>query len=141
MSHLKTEIILNASTEKVWKTLTDLPNYQHWNPFIISSEGEPVVGNRITNKMVLNGKVNVFMPTITKAEPQKELEWLGKGMMGMFKGRHYFKLEDLGDDQTKLIHGEMFSGLLSGLIMRMIGDETLKSFEKMNHALKKEVDR
>ncbi|MEM8901076.1 MAG: SRPBCC domain-containing protein [Bacteroidota bacterium] len=140
MPHLKTEIILNASPEKVWQTLTDLANYQHWNPFITSSKGEAIVGKKITNTMVLNGKTNIFTPVITKAEPQKKFEWLGSGMMGMFKGRHYFMLEKLRENQTKLIHGEKFSGLLSGLIMRMIGDETLKCFQKMNHALKEQVE-
>ena len=59
MSHLKTEIILNASKDKVWNTLTDLSNYANWNPFIVSSEGQAEVGQRITNKMVNNGKATV----------------------------------------------------------------------------------
>ena len=75
-----------------------------------------------------------------KSEPKQEFEWLGSGLMGMFKGRHYFILEDLGNGQTKLIHGEKFSGLLSGLILKMIGDDTLKNFQKMNKALKEVVE-
>lgn len=141
MSHLKTEIILNASKEKIWNTLTTFKDYETWNPFIISSEGEAVVGKKLTNKMLNNGKVNVFKPVVTKVDPNREFEWLGSALLGMFKGRHYFILEDLGNGQTKLIHGEKFSGLLSGMIMKMIGDETLRNFQKMNKALKEIVER
>ena len=140
MTQLRTEIILNASPEKVWSTLTDLSNYANWNPFIVSSEGEPAVGQRITNTMISRGKPTVFNPVVTKFEPGREFEWLGSGMLGMFKGRHYFQLEDLGEGRTKLIHGEQFSGLLSGLIMKLIGDDTLKNFQRMNQALKEVVE-
>ena len=140
MNHLKTEIVLNASKEKIWNTLTDFDSYENWNPFIISSQGEAVVGQRLTNAMVNKGKTTVFKPVVTKAVPFEEFEWLGSGLLGMFKGRHYFILEDVGNNQTKLIHGEHFSGLLSGLIMNMIGEETLKNFQAMNKALKGVVE-
>lgn len=141
MKHLQTEIILNASPEKVWSVLIDFENFENWNPFIVASTGKPVVGEKLTNKMLLNGKPSVFTPTVTKVVPQVEFEWLGSGLLGMFKGRHYFKLEDLGNGQTKFIHGEHFSGLLSGLIMNQIGDETMKQFQKMNKALKEVVEK
>ena len=141
MSHLKTEILLNASKEQVWNTLTSLEDYADWNPFIVSSSGEAVVGQRLTNKMMNKGKATIFNPIVTKADSFREFEWLGIGLMGMFKGRHYFKLEELPDGQTKLIHGEEFSGLLSGLIMKFIGDDTLENFQRMNKALKERVEQ
>ncbi|MEL7119394.1 MAG: SRPBCC domain-containing protein [Bacteroidota bacterium] len=140
MTHLQTEIILNAPNEKVWNTLVDFQAYKSWNPFIISSSGKAVVGEKLTNTMLHKGKPTTFTPVITKVEIHKELEWLGSGSMGAFKGRHYFKLEDLGNGQTKLIHGEHFSGILRGIVMRMIGEDTLKSFQKMNKALKEVVE-
>ena len=60
--------------------------------------------------------------------------------MGMFKGRHYFILEELPNGKTRLIHGEKFSGLLSGLIMNMIGKETLNNFQNMNDSLKNRLE-
>ncbi len=141
MTHLKTEIILNAPKETVWNTLTAFDQYEKWNPFIVSSKGKAVLGTKLTNKMLNNGKANVFKPVVTKVEPNREFEWLGSGLLGMFKGRHYFILEELGNEQTKLIHGEKFSGLLSGIILKMIGDETLQNFQKMNKALKEVVEK
>ena len=140
MKELKTEIILNASPEKVWNVLTNFEAYKNWNPFIVSSSGQLKKGAQLTNTMMHGGKKNVFKPVITKVNPNKEFEWLGTGFVGMFKGRHYFILEDLGNGQCKLIHGEKFSGLLSGPIMKMIGEETLQNFQKMNQALQSQVE-
>ncbi len=141
MQELKTEIILNASPDKVYAILTDMEKYEAWNPFLVASKGKAEVGERLENTMLHNGKRQVFKPIVTKANSGKEFEWLGSGFMGLFKGRHYFILEDLGNGQTKLIHGENFSGLLSGLIMRMIGEETLRNFQAMNKALKERVEQ
>lgn len=141
MTQLKTEIVLNASKETIWNTLTDFDSYENWNPFIISSQGEAIVGQRLTNTMVNKGKTTVFKPVVTKAIPFEEFEWVGSGLLGMFKGRHYFILEDVGNNQTKLIHGEQFSGLLSGLIMKMIGDDVLQNFQEMNKALQEVVEQ
>lgn len=141
MPQLKTEIILNASKEKVWDVLTSFDTYKNWNPFIIASTGKAIEGQSLENTMILNGKENTFKPVITKVIEHQEFEWLGSGFFGMFKGRHYFKLEEINSNQTKLIHGEYFSGLLSGIIMKMIGDDTLKHFQAMNKALKEEVEK
>ena len=141
MKELKTEIILNASPQKVWEVLTNFEQYSSWNPFITSIEGKPQAGTYLTNTMLNKGKPMVFKPLITRLEENKYFEWLGAAAGGLFKGRHYFMLEDLGNEQTKLIHGEQFTGLLANLILRMIAEETLQNFQKMNKALKHRVEQ
>lgn len=140
MKELKTEIILNATPDKVWNALLDFGAYASWNPFIPSIKGEAKVGGQLTNTMVNKGKEMVFKPRVTKVEENKCFEWLGATMGGLFKGRHYFILEDLGNNQTKLIHGEKFTGLLSNPVIAMIGEETLLNFQRMNKALKNKVE-
>ena len=140
MKEIKTEIIIQAPREKVWQTLLDFPAYGDWNPFIRSIEGKAAVGEKLTNTMMNGKKEMVFKPVVTRCNPGQAFEWMGSGMLGMFKGRHYFELEDVGEGKTKLRHGEQFSGLLSGIIMRMIGETTLDSFQKMNRALRDRVE-
>lgn len=36
---IRTEIVIQASKEKVWSILTNLGAYPEWNPFIVSSKG------------------------------------------------------------------------------------------------------
>ena len=141
MKEIKTEIIINAPKEKVWAVLTNFADYGNWNPFIVSIEGEKAVGKKLKNTLMLNGKANVFKPVIKRWEENEAFAWLGGGTWKMFTGRHYFLLEDLGNKQTKLIHGEKFGGLLRPIVMRMIGEETLESFLKMNRALKARVEK
>jgi hypothetical protein len=141
MKEIKTEIIIKAPKEKVWEVLTNFADYGHWNPFIVSIEGEKEVGKRLTNTLMSGGKTNVFKPVIKRFEANHAFEWLGSLPLRLFTGRHYFLLEDLGQGQTKLIHGEKFGGLLRGIIMKKIGEETLQNFLKMNRALKARVER
>lgn len=137
MKSIQTEIIINAPKEKVWQVLTNFEDYPNWSTFMISVEGELKEGSRLKNKMVVNGKTSTFKPKIQKVIPNEYFEWLGKAPLGIFNGRHYFKLETVGDNQTKLIHGEKFSGWLRGIIMKKIGDATRENFIKMNKDLKR----
>ncbi len=138
---IKTEIIINASGEKIWNILTDLENYKNWNPFMIESKGKVKVGNQITNTMKNDDKNMTFKPQILKVQENEYFEWLGSlWFKGLFDGKHYFKLESLGEDKTKLIHGEHFSGILSKMIIKKIGKQTEENFVKMNLALKEVVE-
>lgn len=140
MKELKTEIIINAPAGRVWQVLTQFDNYPNWNPFIQSVEGKPIEGTTLKNSLQLQGKTWVFTPRITALQEERQLEWLGKMPLGMFNGNHYFLLEKLGEHQTRLLHGERFSGWLSSLMLKKIGEDTLKGFQLMNKALKEEAE-
>ena len=140
MKELKTEIIINAPKEKVWAVMMDFAAYPEWSTFIRSIEGEAKLGARLKNTLCLTTSDQIFKPVITKMEEGNAFEWLGSIPLGLFKGRHYFILEARGEQQTKLIHGEVFSGLLRGLIMNKIGEDTMKGFQAWNKALKSRVE-
>lgn len=137
---METEVVFDTPKEKVWKVLTENEKYPEWNPFITSSLGEMKIGANIINVMNNKGKETTFRPVITVLEEYKSLEWLGSGLGGMFKGNHYFHLVAIEDAKTKMLHGEKFSGFLSGLIMQMIAKDTHANFELMNAAMKKRVE-
>ena len=140
--NISTEITINAPREKVWAILTDFNNYYSWNPFIVQSSGQAVVGTRLVNTM-MNGKgTMVFKPVVLTVKQNEYFDWLGSLFIkGLFDGHHYFKLEDLGNGQTRLTQGENFSGILAGLLLISIGKQTRKGFEKMNEALKERAER
>lgn len=138
MKNIQTEIIINASAEKVWNILTDFAKYHEWNPFIKNSKGEARVGATLENSMHLEGqKPQIFKPKVLEARPNQSFRWLGSLFIkGLFDGEHYFRLEPLNENQVKLIHGENFSGILVGMILKMVGEATEQGFIKMNEALK-----
>ena len=135
---LHTEITIDAPPERVWDILTDLDGYQAWNPFVISSEGQVAVGERLVNRLQPpGGKAQTFKPTVTVVEPAATFEWLGRlGVPGVFDGRHRFDLEPTPDGGTRFVHSEFFSGLLVPLMRSMLDGKTRQGFELMNDALK-----
>lgn len=141
MKLLETSILINAPKSTVWQVLTDFARYPHWNPFIVSIEGHPEVSTHLKNSMLLNGKTQVFTPKVLEVEENRKLVWLGSlWFTGIFDGRHEFIIEELEPNQVQLMQREYFSGILSGLILRLIGKATLENFEKMNVALKKQAE-
>ena len=139
---IKTEIIINASKEKVWNILTGFTHYSNWNPFIVSIEGELQKGKKLKNTMLNGGKRFVFKPTVLSVVPYQYFDWLGSLFVkGLFDGHHYFEIDELSDNQIKLTQGEHFSGILSGFILKKIADETRNNFIKMNGAVKTLAER
>ncbi|MFY0607245.1 MAG: SRPBCC domain-containing protein [Cyclobacteriaceae bacterium] len=139
---ITTEIEIEGSLAEVWEVLVDLEKWERWNPFIIQCEGQPIQGSKIKNTMISGGKKMVFKPRVQVVQKQKEFTWVGHLYIpGLFDGRHRFLIKEVGPSRVLLTQDEQFSGLLSGIILRKIGEDTIASFEKMNEALKAEVER
>jgi hypothetical protein len=118
---LKTDIEIDAPAETVWEVLTDFSHYSQWNPFIRS-----ISGNGMT-----------FRPIILALQPGRELRWLGRLLLpGIFDGEHQFQIESLGENRTRLIQREAFSGLLVPFLWSSLDKQTRQGFEEMNRALK-----
>ncbi len=110
---IKTEIVIHATPEKIWKILTDFGNYPQWNPFIVSVTGEVENGNKIVVSIKPpDRKGMIFKPTILTKINNKELSWQGRLLFkGLFDGKHKFELIDNGDGTTTFIQSEKFSGI------------------------------
>ena len=142
MKKIKTEIVIDKDVSTVWNVLTDFESYPNWNPFVRSIEGEKYIGKKVSVTCnTAGGKMVSFKPIIIKLETDREFRWQGKlGVRGIFDGQHYFKLEKMGDNQTKFIHGEDMSGVLVSLMGKTL-NKMNDSFEMMNEALKKECEK
>ena len=72
-----------------------------------------------------DGKATVFNPAIIRIEPEKQPVWLGRILFpGLFDGEHHFLTELLTEEHVTFCHNEIFSGLLSRLVMKLIGKST-----------------
>ncbi|HRG78728.1 MAG TPA: SRPBCC domain-containing protein [Cyclobacteriaceae bacterium] len=137
-----TEIIINAPAGRVWSVLTNLAGYEKWNPFLIKSEGEIKANTKLINVMRNGTGTMTFKPVVQRVEPMVYFDWIGHLFLpGIFDGHYYFKIQTISDSRVKLIHGELFSGILSSFIFRKIRNDTRLNFAKMNQALKNEVEK
>lgn len=139
---IKTEITIDSSTEKIWTVLMDHENYPSWNPFIRKISGSQKPGEKLAATIGSEGnKPMDFAPLVLVNDKEKEFRWVGKvGISRIMDGEHYFLLEPQGAGQTRFIQGEDFTGLLSGIFMLMIREDTEGGFNAMNVALKGRVE-
>lgn len=142
MRELNTKIEINASAERVWRLLTDFDAYPQWNPFIRSIEGKPELNSKLNVFIQPSGGRGMkFNPTVLKAEPHKELRWLGHLLVrGLFAGEHVFIIEPLAENRIRFVQREKFSGLLVPLFRRSLDTNTRRGFNEMNVALKERAE-
>ena len=141
MTKIETEILIEATPEKVWSVLTNFEDHPRWNPFIKSIKREKVAGKKhVVSIKPPDGGGMTFKPVVLKFDPPREFRWKGKlGIKGIFDGEHYFILEEAVANQTRFIHGENFSGILVALMKGML-NKTRDGFILMNESLKKECE-
>ena len=126
VKELRTEILIDAPQDEVWKLLTDFPRYPEWNPFIVEVRGELKLGNRLSIRIEPPGGTPMtFKPVLKRVEPPHTLRWLGRLIVpGLFDGEHFFDLDTLDAGGVRLRHGEDFGGLLVPLMWSKLAGPT-----------------
>jgi hypothetical protein len=139
---IDTEILIQASPERVWAVLTDFAAYPEWNPFILSLEGTAEWGEHLRVRIRTGeGKEHLFKPVVLQATAPTRLRWLGRlGVPGLFDGEHDFELQPEGSG-TLLHQRESFQGFLVPILWRQVEPATRAGFEAMNRALKARAER
>lgn len=140
---IKTQIVINASPDRVWQVLTDTANYPQWNPQITELKGHLKSGQRLEAKMRFKDSQMTIQPIVQSVIPNQEFSWKGQlWLPRLFDGHHYFRLQALDDGQkTQLEHGEDFQGILVLFLQKMLEQDTKAGFIRLNEALKAEVER
>lgn len=139
MKQYHTEITINASAEAVWQELNNFAAYPSWNPLVSKLEGDMREGSTITAKIVpLN---QTFKARLVVYKPNEELTWEGKLIASfLLTGRHYYKLEQVSPTQTRLLHGEKFTGLAAFFIPKSLLLKMEKVFIEHNVRLKERIE-
>ena len=132
------QIEIQASAERVWRVLNDFASYPEWNPFIRRIKGQPKEGKRLRVYIEPpGGKGRTLRPRVLKAEPKRELQWLGRLLIsGLFDGDHIFTIEQIGNERVRFVQREIFSGLLVSFLKNRLDMKIRVGFEQMNRALK-----
>lgn len=139
---ISTEIDIAAPAGAVWDELADVDGHADWNPLLKHMSGDLSVGSRLVVTIQSGGNAPMtFTPIVLVSDEARELRWLGRlGFRGIFDGEHYFILEQVSADTTRLRHGETFSGMLAHVLFLLIGEDTETGFKAMNAALKARVE-
>jgi cation diffusion facilitator CzcD-associated flavoprotein CzcO len=133
-TEIQTEIDIAAPPSVVWSVLSDFSRFGEWNPMVTSAEGLATEGS--TARLRYRSSIGLplrFEVRIMRAEPDRELRWVGS-RLGI-SGEHYFRLTPRGQG-TRLLHGEVFRGPLAGAFGFLFRDQ-VPVFESFNRALKR----
>lgn len=140
---LASQIDIDATPERVWRELTQLSDYAHWNPFIVRADGRIEVGARLVLRMQpVGGRPMTLTPTVVDVVDGSLLRWRGTvGAPALLAAEHSFRLVALDGGATRLHQDEVFHGLLVPLVTRTLRRQTLPAFRAMDEALKRRAER
>ena len=139
---LYSEITIDSNPRHIWEVLTDFNGYQYWNTSIPYAEGEPKTGTVLRVMIQWPGlKTSSYELEVLGAVPDRELRWLGHfGRTGLMDGDHRFIIESIGEERSKLIQSEHFSGWLVPVFAPWLRNNVLRGFENMSVELKTQVE-
>ena len=136
---IETSIEIAASPESVWGALVDFDRYDDWNPMIKNIQAEPLVGSPVAFEVVLSAAKRMkFKAKMAQVDEPIELNWKG-GSVLLVSGKHYFRIEKIGDNSVRFHHGEDFKGLLLPLLAKTLKKNN-SLYDAMNQALKTRVE-
>jgi hypothetical protein len=137
---ITTHLTISAPVEDLWKTLTDLPAYLTWNPFITAASGTIGAGQRLDLTIQPpGGRALGFKPWVTAVEQHRYIEWLGHlALPGILDGRHNFTLTPMTRGRTLIQQSETFTGVLTPFTGSMLA-RTRAGFDAMNVALARQA--
>lgn len=143
MDHtIRTDILINASPERVWSILLDFEKYPQWNSFITNIEGTPAVGETLAATFSLPDRDQVrICPKVLVCNANEELRWMGRpgGIPCVATGEHYFQLETVSEGVTRFCHGEKLFGIIVPF-MGAVWENAEEAFVHMNTALKERAE-
>ena len=138
MKEIRTEIDINAPADKVWQALMDFDDWSNWNPIVNAASGNASTGSKLDITMKGNGDKDgpKYQPTITQLDDNKHFRWRTKMLGGvLMTNDKVFELESTPTG-THLVHKELFSGIMPGLMWGKLNNFVPGMLNSMNSALK-----
>ena len=130
--------VINASPEAIWKILVDAPRYPEWDPGTLKIEGSIAPGEKF-KAFAKASPGRAFPVKVAGFDPPRSMVWTGGMPLGLFKGVRTFTLTPSAAGKTDVRVEEVFSGLLSGLIIKSLPDFD-KIFAEFLEGLKKRAE-
>ncbi len=103
------EVIVRASSDDVWDTVTDTSTYNDWNPIFRNLEGTFSEGSSIRLDMtVSDGGQTPIEVSVTNLIPGREIHQ-SAGIPGVLTANHQWLIEPVSDG-TRVVQHEEYRG-------------------------------
>lgn len=132
---------IEAPIERVWEMLVDVDRYGDWNPFTTRVETNFEVGSPV-DLYVTMGPLKLKQPErIEAVERPHLLVWSTKiGARFLLSARREQRLRPLAESRCSYLTTDVFTGLLTPLVMLLFGRLVRRGFNDMAWALKRHAE-
>lgn len=102
---------VQASAERLWSFITDLPSWSQWNPVETEVEGAIAFGGQLTLNEAFPGlPERRTVVRVAQWEPYSQLVWTEKRGL-FFNAMRFYEIDALTPENCILANGIIFSGL------------------------------
>jgi hypothetical protein len=142
MPSLYTQIDINAPKSAVWQALIRKERWIKWNTFLYDRDPKRPFRAGSTVSLSLRRlreeSETEFQPQILALQPESCLRWAYK--VPGYQSVHIFELQEIGRHQTQYIHQEIFSGVLSQVVLQFLRRDEHQGMKRMAWELKRYVE-
>jgi hypothetical protein len=143
MPSLYTEIEIDASVQRVWQALYHKENWLKWNTFLFDCDSaQPFEQGKevwLSIRRLPGDEETEFHPRVILVQPPFSLRWFSQ-IPGL-RNEHSFELQEIGQNRTKYVHRESFSGWMTRAFLPFIRREEQQGIKRMAMELKRHVER
>jgi len=133
----RVELNIRATTDRVWKILTDASGFPRWNSTVTAIEGQISEGETLVVRVL--GTKRTFKPTVSDVTINRRMVWSG-GLLFVFRGVRTFELHRRFDHSTDFVMEESFTGLMLPVVKGKLPDFG-PIFSTYANDLKREAER
>lgn len=127
---------VQAPASVLWEIIADLPAWSQWNTLYPEAEGEIRIGAPLNLRLALPGQPErMIQPVILDWVPQEQLHWRLSALGGLVTSVRFIEIEAMGPQNAILSNGEIFGGLLGGVVAGRMRKSIRRGFTEMGEAL------
>jgi len=132
---------IRAPAHVVWSILSDLSTWSEWNPLYPEVTGRIAFGETLKLKLVLPDQPErELVATVVDWAPDEAIHWRTSHVGGLVRTVRYLEIEAMSDTGCIFSNGEIFSGLLSGTLVRQLRPSLKQGFTAMGEAVRERAE-
>lgn len=103
--------------EQVWAAIYDLEAWKDWNPMYPEALGKLLISAPLTLTEKVDGHAETYQAVVADWVPHAQIVWTRTSFGGLLRHVRYFEIEKLTEVGCIFANGELYQGLLAGLLV------------------------
>jgi hypothetical protein len=138
----RSEATIQATPQEIFDIIIDFDSYGDWNPWLLSAEGDAVVGEHVKADVVMGGNVQSYDHVVIAVEPYTRFCWRDAGWNSWFAyAQRCRTLAPQADGSTLLKVETFIDGPLAKLASALQGANLQNGQDSETAALKTRAEQ